>query len=240
MIPPSGNSHSLETFEACAFVADREHRRWLAPFLRGECTVSSAARELGVSSVALYKRVRRAVELGILTETCQQPRAGKPLRFYRARGESLFIPFRLYPPDLLHAANRALYQDAFVHALERLYREAQFVESGMGARTAVAPSGDVYLQIVTVSGETWDYLARDAPALAVGWNPMWLEPEDAKALQREIVGVLGKYLGKRGSRAYLTGMFLCDAHLELGLPNPRLREPCNAARDAKINPDKTT
>jgi hypothetical protein len=69
------------------------------------------------------------------------------------------------------------------------HRTEYFLELDWGARTIVAPSGDVYL-------------------------------EDAKNLQRELVSVLGKYLGKRGSRAYLTGLFLCEAQVELELTRP--------------------
>jgi hypothetical protein len=217
----SRNWHRLEDVQACAFLSDRAQRRWLTPFIERECSVGEAARASKVNPTLMYKRVQRMLGLGLLRETRVEARAGKPIRFYRALANSFFIPFRVFPPERINVANRVLYQDAFRRALERLYRDVYFVELDWGARTVVAPSGDVYLQIVTGSGEDWDYLALDAPAVASGWNPLWLDPEDAKSLQRELVGVMSKYLNKRGSRAYLTGLFLCEAQPELELIPPR-------------------
>lgn len=103
---------------------------------------------------------------------------------------------------------------------QRMYREQYFMQLDWGACTRLAPNGDCYLEITHGDGQPWDYLAKDAPAIAVGWNPLWLDFEDAKALQQELVALMRKYLGKRGSRAYLSGVFLCDAHEELKLSQP--------------------
>ncbi len=189
--------------------------------MAGERSVSEAALQLGETPTATYKRVQRFLNLGLLKVTRSQPRAGKAIRYYRATAESFFIPFRVYPPDLLAASNRALYQETFQRALERMYRDEYFVELNWGVRTVPMPSGDLYLEIVKGSGEVWDYLGDDAPAIATGWNPIWLDLEDAKAMQRELVGVLGKYLNRHGSRAYLAGLFLCDAHEDLGMTRPQ-------------------
>ena len=215
-----GNCFVLQNQAACALIADRAERRWLAPFIADELTIGAAAQALGVPPTQMYKRVTKLLELGLLRITRRVPRAGKALRYFSAVSETFLIPFRVYPPDFIHAANRTLYDDAFRLALERLYFEQRFVENDWGVRVAVAPSGDTYLQIVKDTGEVWDYLADDAPAVASGWNPIWLDPADAKALQREMVGLLTRYLGKNGSRAYLSGLFLCEAQHELGLLRP--------------------
>jgi hypothetical protein len=202
-------------------MADRTQRRWLTPFIEGDCSVGDAARALKVNPTVMYKRVQRMLGLGLLHETRVEARAGKPIRYYRSVARTFFIPYRVYPPEHVNLANRLLYQEAFQRALERVYRDEYFVERDLGVRTVLAPSGDSYLEIVTSTGEVWDYLGDDAPVIAAGWNPVWLNPEDAKALQREVVALLTKYLNKRGSRAYLTGLFLCDAQLELELIPPR-------------------
>jgi hypothetical protein len=210
----------LENTAACELVADRARRRWIAPFIGQERSIGAAAELLQVNPTQMYKRVERLLKLGLLHVARTEARAGKPIRYYRAVADTFFIPFQVYPPERINEANRMLYQDAFQRALERLYRDEYFVELDWGARTVVAPSGDTYLEIVQGNGQHWDYLGDAAPAVASGWNPMWLNPDDAKAMQRELVGVLSKYLGKNGSRAYLTGIFLCEAQPELGLVRP--------------------
>lgn len=231
----TGNWFALENQAACALIADRAERRWLAPFIASELTIGAAAQIVNVSPTQMYKRVAKLLSLGLLRVTRTEPRAGKALRYFSAVSETFLIPFRVYPPDFIHAANRTLYDEAFKLALERLYREQRFVENDWAVRVAVAPSGDTYLQIVKDTGEVWDYLSDDAPAVASGWNPIWLEPDDAKALQREMVGLLTKYLGKRGSRAYLSGLFLCEAQTELGLSRPADHRPT-----PELNSDKIT
>ena len=43
-----------------------------------------------------------------------------------------------------------------------------------------------------------------------GWNPIQLDFEDAKAMQRELVEVMLRYMEKGGNRTYLLGLFLTD------------------------------
>jgi hypothetical protein len=94
--------------------------------------------------------------------------------------------------------------------LDRLYREERFVEQDWGVLTAIAPNGGVYLEITSASGKVWADLIAEGPAVVSGWHAVHLNIEDAKALQRELDGVLAKYLSKRGPRKYLLGAFLTD------------------------------
>jgi hypothetical protein len=209
----SGNSfYVLKNTASCAAIANRAERRWLIPFLEQERSASVAAKLLGVTVTAMYKRIQHLLALGLLEQTKLEPRKGKAIRYYKAVHHTFFIPFRTFPPEQIRVVNQDFYQTIFTKAIERLYR--QTFGADWGSLTHFMPSGDIRLEIVDAAGQPWQYLADTAPAVAVGWNPIWLDPTEAKIMQQEIVGVLKKYLDKKGSRAYLLGLFLTDAHEE--------------------------
>ena len=140
--------------------------------------------------------------------TRTEERAGRAVRHYRAVADAFFIPFRTLPPEQISERNWALHQELFRRGLDRLYHEERFVEQ-WGVLTRIAPNGGVYLD-ASSTGRSWDDLIRNGPAVVSGWHTVYLGPDDAKALQGELEGVLAKYLAKRGPHKYLLGAFLTD------------------------------
>lgn len=206
----SGSSdwHKVESLEAALFLTDRQELRYLKPFILRECTVSEAAAELGVKVTPMYKKLERLLHLGLVRETCQTARAGRAIRHYRAVAQRFFVPFTLHPPELIGEPNRKHHMAVFEHNIQRLYRSEAFVEQGLGVATDFTEAGEIYLRFTYPDGAPWDYMHPQAPAMLSGWNPLKLEPTEAKALQKELFDVIIKYLGKEGSQTYLSGIFL--------------------------------
>ena len=184
--------------------------RVLAEFTGRENTVSCAAAALGLSVTAAYKLLKRFEACGLVGVTRTEARAGRAVRHYRAVADAFFVPFRTLPPERISEQNWALHGTLFRRGLDRLYHEERFVEQDWGVLTRVAPNGGVYLEIASAAGRSWDDLIREGPAVVSGWHTVYLGPDDAKALQGELEGVLAKYLSKRGPRKYLLGAFLTD------------------------------
>ena len=80
---PPGTRTVLDTAQA-AVVTDRTELRRLAPFMRGECTVSQAAAALGLGLTPTFKLVQRYLRLGLLSESRREARAGRALPRPRA------------------------------------------------------------------------------------------------------------------------------------------------------------
>ena len=200
----------LENPKACAVLVDREQLRSLGAFLARENTISSAAEELGVNPTKLYKQVQRFLELGLVKITRFEKRNGRATKYYRSSSDQFFIPFRMHPPELIGHQNRQHHTRLFAQGLERVYRQEHFIEQDWGAITAHTPGGAVYLSISNSQGERWDHLDPNAPAVVSGWNPIQLDFEDAKAMQRELVEMMSRYMEKGGNRTYLLGLFLTD------------------------------
>jgi len=78
-------------------LTDPTSRALLEPFIGAEKSVTQAAGELGCSVQRLLYRVRQFQEAGLLEEVRQEPRAGRPIRLYRAVADGFHIPFALTP-----------------------------------------------------------------------------------------------------------------------------------------------
>jgi hypothetical protein len=200
----------LENPDACAVLADREQLRLLGAFFGRENTISSAALDLALKPINLYKQVQRFLGLGLLKVTRLEKRAGRAIKYYGSSSDQFFIPFRTHPPELIGWQNRQYHTKLFAEGLARVYRQELFTEQDWGAITVPLANGAIHLAIANSRGERWDYLNPEAPAVVSGWNRMRLDFEDAKAMQRELTEVMMRYINKTGSRTYLTGLFLTD------------------------------
>lgn len=96
--------------------------RCLAPFMRREHTLGTAAAELDMPASSLAYYVKRFTRAGLLEVTRVEPRAGKPIPFYRATADEYRIPFDAMPPgrrdEFLHGSRQKVLGD-FVTAMER-------------------------------------------------------------------------------------------------------------------------
>jgi hypothetical protein len=204
------NWFRVEDPRACTVLTDRALLCVLGQFMGQESTISKAANNLKMTVTAVYKLVKRFEALRLIRVVRSEARNGRPTRFYRSVAESFFIPFRTHPIESISQQNWALHQTSFRRGLERLYREERFVEQDWGVCTTTALTGEVYLEITSGSDAAWDYLNPEAPAVLSGWNPVFLDFEDAKAMQAELMAVALKYMEKRGARKYLLGLFMTD------------------------------
>ncbi|WP_288482038.1 hypothetical protein [uncultured Deinococcus sp.] len=202
---PPGTRTVLDAAQA-AVVTDRTELRRLAPFMRGECTVSQAAAALGLGLTPTFKLVQRYLRLGLLSESRREARAGRALRHYRAPG-AFYVPFHVRPFEQMGEANRGAGLRAFEHNLERAMHTRTW--AGWGSLSCFTPAGDVYYEFVSESGEVWEPLAQDAPLILAGWNRVTLSADEARTLQRQLVALLRPYLNRPGTgEPYQVGIFL--------------------------------
>lgn len=188
-----------------------EERRFLEPFVGRELGAAQAARELELSVETLAYRVRALSRAGLLRQTGEVPRKGRPVKLYRA-AEEIRAPLALLPYEdvagffgLVDAGSR----EAFLSALARLADR-----SGLGnwvVRMYRAAEGGIRLDLAPADG-SWDpdvLLSDRAPAVVFNWVPLALEPARAKDLQRELLDLLGRYTDPNASRhTHLMGLFL--------------------------------
>lgn len=189
-------------------------QRVLAPFMAGERTVGEVAAATGTSTQSVGYWVKRFTSLHLLQFVCTRSGRGRPIRCYRAAAEGFFIPFEMTRANTLEALlieqerpwTQQLYRDlirAGDPGVGELHGWGMCVSaSGEAPWLNFAPNPQLAEDVVA------SVLRPDAPALWTGWAVLKLDFADAKAFQRELAALIGRYGDKCGSQDYLVRLAL--------------------------------
>lgn len=194
--------------DVAAVLASPDHLRFLAPFVGQERTLSDVARELGVPLSTLYRRVQRYVRLGLLRVVREEARAGRARKHYRSTRDAFFVPNRIAPPaEERVSAFYAHWERTFARAAVEAYGPAYL---DWGDRIYRDASGLLAIHLTRGPHEDpLDPLQADVPAVLMLFHDlMYLDFEGAKALQRELMAVWRKYVGRGGPQRYAARLTL--------------------------------
>jgi hypothetical protein len=185
--------------EAVRALLNHKQRQAFRPFMRRSISISEAAALVGESINTMLKRVQRWLEYGLLIETTAP--AAQPKR-YTAAGQSFFVPQSVIARLDLEQLLEQL--DAFeANIMRRGQLEAALQVDDWGLRFTLDNDQDWNIQPARTGMQPWNYKAPDAPAILAETNMLELEFADAKALQRELMDVVRKYLNRSGDGRYI-------------------------------------
>ena len=189
-------------------------QRLLAPFMAGTRTIKEVADATGTSTQLVGYWVKRFTNLHLLQFVCIRSGQGRPTRCYRATARGFFIPFE--------ATNAQTIETLFTEQerpwTEQLHRD--LVRAGaslMGGMhewgMCVSASGEAPCLRFAPNPQLVDdveasLLSSNAPALWTAWAMLKLDFADAKAFQRELAALLGRYGDMSGSQDYLVRLAL--------------------------------
>ncbi|NJK43271.1 MAG: helix-turn-helix transcriptional regulator [Pleurocapsa sp. SU_196_0] len=199
----SGAWLSVENREAARALTVPREFRFVRAFMTQPRTVGEVARELGVSLLSMYRRVKHLEALGLLRVAEHVKRRGRPLKRYSVAAEAFFVPFRASPFDTLEAFmhdRQDVWQRRLIRGLIGQEHDDLF---SMGL--CIFCDGDGFVRVVRGSGpgkpdvfETT--LDPQASATWNDWSVIPLEFDDAKALQRELFALYERYVRRPTSR----------------------------------------
>jgi hypothetical protein len=175
---------------------DAATREVFGCFLGRTRSVREAADALGRDLDAVLYRVRRLVAAGLLEVAAIQPRAGRPIRRYRAVHDDWFVPFEALPyADLeetfldMHAAHAARAARAAVRWLAD--------RPWAGYRIGVDEAGRMWMR---GAAEDDDAPGAAPPTLLGGLDgpmdaglEMRLTPADARSLNADLAALVATY-----------------------------------------------
>lgn len=72
-------------------IIDGTKQRYLHPFVDRETNLKDAAQTLGITIDSLFYWVQKWLDFGILTVSRTEPRAGRPIKYYRTTSKKIFI-----------------------------------------------------------------------------------------------------------------------------------------------------
>lgn len=178
--------------------------RRLAPFIGPPRSVSEVARETGEKPNTVLRRVQRLLALELLEVAEARPRAGRPLRRYRATADVFFVPFEATGAEDLEAALAE--RDAYWERLLRRHvvRARSEAMGVWGTRIYRDARGRVQVQTAVSPDANASMLDDGMPAALSAWrDQVWLDHADAKALQRELYDLVQRYQRARGAQRYV-------------------------------------
>jgi hypothetical protein len=136
--------------------------------------------------------VGRLHRAGLLVHSGTRPRAGRPVKLYRAAHEAFFVPFEALPyADLeetfleLHVAHAQI----LAKAASRALRDSAW----SGYRIERGDDGQLWMRGGRADGAAFEG-AGGAAGPADAMVELRLAPDDAERLNRELVALLERYL----------------------------------------------
>lgn len=182
--------------------------RRLAPFMRCEHSLGSAAEELDMPASSLAYWVGRFQKAGLVTVVRHEARAGKPIPIYRAIASEFQVPLDAMSPgqrdEFLNGSRRHVFAE-FTRAVDTVAEK--YLRRGI----CVRPHSDRGVEI--------EFLDPDDElpvSVAESWGVASLTDEEARELQATLQAMSKKYSERRdqpGTKQYV---------MVLGLaPKPR-------------------
>ncbi|MBI4935893.1 MAG: hypothetical protein HY828_18585 [Actinobacteria bacterium] len=173
--------------------------RCLAPFMRTEHTLGSAAAELEMPASSLSYYVTRFQRAGLLEVVRREPRAGKPIPVYRATADEFQVPFDAMPPGMRDQFLNGSRQHVLAEFTTAMDREVlQRFDSGI--RVASHP----------VRGMQIDFMegaASDDLGITEWWGKVRLTEDEAREYAsslRALAERFGNDTPGPGRRTYIT------------------------------------
>lgn len=180
--PLPADAFTVRTEKAAAVFAD-QRRRLVFELARGERALKELADATGMSLPLLTYHVRRLVALGLVREQRKKPRAGRPVRLYRAVAAAFFVPAALAPPPDEHLAAE----------LGAALAETRQDDAGGGVYYFLDQGRPIMRRVAAKKGP---------PALDL-WRMAALSEADARELASELEKLLARYGGGGRGKPYL-------------------------------------
>ena len=158
-------------------------RSLLEPFIGSEKSVTQAAIELGCSVQRLLYRVRQFQEAGLLEQTRQEPRSGRPIRVYWAVADGFHIPFAFTPFADMEALIAK--QHAPTDRLRNRASARLALEGSSGGRYRDAASGELNVESDAPAPDNLTERMRGQVGNDVTLE-VYLKPETARAFTLEL------------------------------------------------------
>jgi DNA-binding transcriptional ArsR family regulator len=170
--------------------------RCLAPFIRTEHTLGTAAKELEMPASSLAYHVGRFRKAGLVDVVRLEPRAGKPIPVYRATADQFEVPFHAMPPgrrdEFLHGSRRHVLAE-FVAAMDH----AALAQRSNGIRVSSHPVRGMQIEFAP------DDRPDDSP-ITEWWGKVRLSEEEAIELRDTLEALAARFGGDEPGPGRLT------------------------------------
>jgi hypothetical protein len=207
--PSSGRSRGrADDPLAARLLLDEDVRDVLGPFLDRACSAQEVATELGRDLDWVIYRIKRLHQAGVLEVVGERRRGGRSIKLYRSTFDTWFVPFEALPfADVeetltaVHVAQARRLGRASARHLVHTPWAGFLIERREDGRTWVCGASDGVVS--SESGRAWRGAAGSGQGAWVtdATVELRLSPDDARALNEELMALVERYLDVGGSDA---------------------------------------
>ena len=177
-------------------------------FIGHSRSVSEAAHLWKLRVDAAYYRVRQLERLGLIAVTGVAGRGGRGVKQYQAISDNYFVPFGIVPEATLEAileSSGAYFRQTMLRAQSKATHEYFSLRTPghWGLHIGLDQQGHINVNWLDANGHDPDLNDPNLPVIADGSPTLHLEPDEARALQRELFALIQRFSNKNGSRKYL-------------------------------------
>lgn len=205
----------IEREEIASLLADPTVLRFLAPFVGRESSASEAARALDVSLNRLLYWLKRFEKLKLVQLVSSDERVKR----YRSVADVFFVPFKatkLETAEAMLEQWNSVWQPIFY---KNLVQSLTDLSLDWGIRFETTEDGLLNVSLANSPQNNWNYFDSDAPPFIDGWvTNLYLDFEDAKALQREVLYLYLRYAAKSGKQRFMARVSFAPHRAELDVP----------------------
>lgn len=126
-VTPTATTFTARTPEQARLLLDFAYQPVLGATMQGEVSAGEVARDAEITVKQAHHRLTRLCAAELVAVVGERPRAGRPVKLYRAAAPTYRVPFELTDADDLRALFAAMHQpflDAHLTHLALLRREA--------------------------------------------------------------------------------------------------------------------
>jgi DNA-binding transcriptional ArsR family regulator len=184
--------------KAAAALTDPFRRRILLMFIGNEYGVAELAHGTGIEIKRLHYHISALEKLGLLKVARSRPRAGRPIKIYRAAAPAFFVRAEIAPQPSSIPLSGLLNESL---AAARAGREE-------GMLYHIDEGGEPRMKRIVSSD------SRGVDAATEAWRVLALSQKDAQQLSREVAAVIEKYSDRTGA-SWLIHFAVAPADLPL-------------------------
>jgi hypothetical protein len=194
----------IEEPKIAAALVDPNKQKFFAPFFARETTIAEAARVARVSTLLMYRHVKRFEALGLLKVTRSEARRGRAVQYYQTVAKEFFIPAQVLPLETTLEVVERNAQKLFLHNLGKtLMNQEEAADLGTRILPSETNPGMAATYIALKPGENWNPSVVKDVALVETWVNLRVSREEAKALQQELEQIVERFQERSGDGKYL-------------------------------------
>jgi len=195
------STYIVKDFKIAKIFLVPKNLKFIAAFIGQERSIKELSQALDSNISTTFRRVQKYSELGLIKIVREEKRNGRAIKYYRAVADRFYIPHNLTTGIEDYGL---VWHELWGKSILSGFSEAYGNNIDDWGQLIYRQDGILNANLVLGPNVKLNMLEPNSPALFSRLNDaIYLNFEDAKALQRELISIFKKYQSKEGGQRYM-------------------------------------